>query len=292
MPPRNSQPRDHSAYGERDGKLLHISEVSRGLACGCVCATCKEPLIARQGKQRQHHFAHATPTECQGGAETILHRLTKELLSELPAFAIPPYKIVIEARTKRGKFISHRADVAKGGQVAIDQVQIEQRLGDIVPDLLLICKGKALIVEVAVTHKVDRPKLRKLRQVDVPAIEIQLGWADSMLSREDLKAKLRDDIHSKHWLFHPTQREAEGEFFRKLREARAAEVAELQRMREAFALKLQRSRQTSSQTNAHWEPFKPTLGEYDRRSEEFYRKHGRYPTMDECQKLWPQLWRK
>ena len=43
-------------YGLKEGKLLHISEVPRGLACGCVCPACGDRLVARQGPLREHHF--------------------------------------------------------------------------------------------------------------------------------------------------------------------------------------------------------------------------------------------
>ena len=33
-----------------DGKLVHISEVEKGKACGCRCPACNEPLIARKGE--------------------------------------------------------------------------------------------------------------------------------------------------------------------------------------------------------------------------------------------------
>lgn len=37
-------------------RVVSINEVVRGLACGCRCIECSEALVARQGRQRMHHF--------------------------------------------------------------------------------------------------------------------------------------------------------------------------------------------------------------------------------------------
>lgn len=52
-------PQAYSGYGIKDGNLVHISDVPRGLACACVCVDCGKPLLARKGNKRREHFAHA-----------------------------------------------------------------------------------------------------------------------------------------------------------------------------------------------------------------------------------------
>ena len=68
-------------YGLHSGDLVHITEVERGLACGCICPCCENQLIARKGPIVAHHFAHAGEN-CEGGAETALHLAAKEILSQ------------------------------------------------------------------------------------------------------------------------------------------------------------------------------------------------------------------
>jgi hypothetical protein len=83
---------DYIGYGMRDGKLLFIADVPRGLACRCVCARCGQTLVAKKGPTRQHHFAHLKVTSCHGAAESVLHLLAKELIADLDVLAIPQYK--------------------------------------------------------------------------------------------------------------------------------------------------------------------------------------------------------
>lgn len=274
-----------TGYGVRGGRLIHISEATRGLACECVCVACGFLLVAKKGSQRRHHFAHAVDADCQGAAETALHLLSKELFEELKFIILPPYKFVKERKTKTGIPVNHQQKIAKGGDVTIKGVKIESREVGFFPDVILDCGTKSLIVEIAVTHKVDRSKMRHIRRRDLPTIEIRLDYSDALLSREELRNKLQNDLRSKFWLFHPSQREAERAFFLKFRQTTNAERI----TKTAFAASSSRPRLS---TAGSYLPSTSNLNEYEKKAEEFYKQHKRYPNMEECLRLWPRLWRK
>jgi hypothetical protein len=271
----------------RDGKLLFIADAPRGLACGCVCASCRKALVAKKGSKRRHHFAHVEVTNCRGAAESALHLLAKDLLAELDLFLVPQYVFIKTRKTKSGALVQHEALVAKGGKVRINSVRVEQNESDFVPDIIIEFGSKSLIVEVAVTHKVARAKLRRIRRRNLPAIEIRLDPRDSFLSRESLKAKLQRDLASKVWLFHPAQREAERAFFSKLRTVLANDRTPERQTRWYVAPKDHTQRRVFAARSS----LQPPLSEYDRTQDEFHRKYHRYPTMEECLRLWPQLWK-
>lgn len=276
---------DHAAYGVQDGKLIHISDVPRGLACKCVCAHCGRPLIAKKGRQRLHHFSHIDLTNCRGAPESILHLLCKEIFCELISIEIPPYNFKKEKTTKFGRTVQHQAVVAKGGTVFIEKIEIEKPEHGFVPDIVIGSKSKQLIIEIAVSHKVDRPKLRKIRKHGIPAIEIALNPSDSYLTRNDLELKLKTDLPSKKWLFHPAQREEEKYFLSKWRE-------EISRLRNRKLINRQSVIVTRPSFSRSQQPssLQPSRSACDRMAEEFHGRFGRYPTMEECLKLWPHLW--
>jgi hypothetical protein len=276
---------DHTGYGLREGQLQFIRDVDSGLSCGCHCASCGKRLIAKKGQIRQHHFAHHEATDCQGAAESALHLLAKELLAELAVFEIPPYIFDRKRKTKIGKIISYKAIVAKGGQVAIDRVRVEQRDAGFIPDIVIESRGKSLIVEVAVTHKVARIKSRKLRRRNLPAIEIRLDPSDSFRPRQELKDKLQAASTCKVWLFHPDQRESERQFLALIR-------GELKRSRQrrAAPLSFQPDRTVLREHIPHHVETCVSWKEYERVGEEFMRKHGRYPSLEECKRYWPHLY--
>ena len=63
-------------------KLVHVDSVPNGKACGCFCTYCGEPLLAKQGVKRKHHFSHISGTECASAYESMLHLLAKERIQE------------------------------------------------------------------------------------------------------------------------------------------------------------------------------------------------------------------
>ena len=65
-----------------EGKLVHIDSVANGKECGCFCTYCGEPLQAKQGAKRKHHFSHLSGTECEAAYESMLHLLAKEKIQE------------------------------------------------------------------------------------------------------------------------------------------------------------------------------------------------------------------
>ena len=60
-----SKPHGKFFYAIKGEKSVHISEVERGLACGCICDECKDRLIAKKGTVKAHHFAHEANHSCQ-----------------------------------------------------------------------------------------------------------------------------------------------------------------------------------------------------------------------------------
>jgi len=76
----------------------------------------------------------------------------------------------------------------------IDAVKIESRLEPIIPDVVLNPGPEELLVEIAVTHFIGRrDKLRALRRIGVPTIEIHLNTEDVWLTPAELQAKLSKD---------------------------------------------------------------------------------------------------
>ncbi|MDE2759370.1 MAG: competence protein CoiA family protein [Paracoccaceae bacterium] len=77
---------------KKDGRCIGINEVERGLRCGCICKACGHPLIARQGKIRDWHFAHADRSDCKGMGETHLHLAAKQILLDRKEIFLPDFR--------------------------------------------------------------------------------------------------------------------------------------------------------------------------------------------------------
>jgi hypothetical protein len=67
---------------DSEGKLVNIEQAESGIKCNCICPACKKPLVAKKGKEREHHFAHSSGNNCEHAYETMLHYLAKEKFQE------------------------------------------------------------------------------------------------------------------------------------------------------------------------------------------------------------------
>lgn len=82
-------------------------------------------------------------------------------------------------------------------------MKVEKRLGKIIPDIVLYKNGTPLILEVAVTNKVNEEKKKKIKGLDISTIEIKLN--KSLLINAFDKDKLEQDIifntKGKSWVY-------------------------------------------------------------------------------------------
>ncbi len=258
-------------YALRAGTIVHVSEVPRGLACGCVCARCGAALVARKGARREHHFAHLRDSDCSGAAESLLHRLAKELLSNAKTLALPPYIYRANRKSRSGVPVSIEQEIFAATHMCISSVAVEQSLGPIVPDLLLRSGEEVLILEIAVSHRVDRAKLRHIRRMNFRALELRLTAEDLFLSRTALSQRLVEDTSIKSWLFHPAQRSVEAEWVK----ARRRMVVDARtRAANYRVLSAGKRVQPRHEGNADWR----RVNDW---AEQFFRKHRRYPTTEE-----------
>lgn len=86
----------------RDGAMRFIGEVERGAACGCSCPECGSPLVAKQGNEKDWHFAHEggqERPECEAGAINMLRRLAVEYLRGQPTLELPSFRERVTVRS-------------------------------------------------------------------------------------------------------------------------------------------------------------------------------------------------
>ena len=185
-----------------DGETTHISEAGNGLGCACICPVCDGSLIAKQGKIVEHHFAHASGDECQHAVETALHLAAKDVLAARKEIVLPAVEIP-RRYTLKGE------EVVSGRRYRIESVAVERKLGSIIPDLIVGIGGRDLLVEVTVTHGPDKEKLRKIRDLGVSCVEIDLSRTERGLDRDELEKIVVDDAGQKRWL-HNARAEARG----------------------------------------------------------------------------------
>lgn len=151
-------------------QLVHVTEAVRGLACQCRCVVCDEPLIARQGEKREHHFAHASNRlPCESSHETLLHRYAKQLITEAMGLAVPVTPVVAH-------YFGWQETSGQAILQALLPATAEVALGSVRPDILLVTTdGVQVAVEIAYSSFCDADKAAAFERMNLPALEIDLS---------------------------------------------------------------------------------------------------------------------
>jgi hypothetical protein len=155
--------------------------------------------------------------------ESLLHAVVKEMLAKSGYLVVPPGEELVSARSEEGNLFERWARVP-GGKLDIRNARLERKLGSIVPDIIVTAvprsqawgassKGFELLVEVAVTHRVDQAKLRKIQELGMSCIEIDLTriGLTGRVHKDALRKCVMDHEEGKQWLVHrEALRRAEG----------------------------------------------------------------------------------
>lgn len=187
-----------SLFGlDPSGRFVFVSEVPRGLACQCCCVVCGEPLIARQGAVREHHFAHASGREpCAVSHESLLHRYAKQVIQEAGGLDVPLNDAVLAQLGLDGAS-------ALAGQLMLPSIEVERSVQDIRPDLLGHTEaGAAVALEVAYASFCDLVKVERFAALRLPALEIDLrAFTPEAFQPEAVRAAVLHELASKAWLW-------------------------------------------------------------------------------------------
>lgn len=199
--------RNQLIYALKDGVATSIEDVESGLKCGCICPSCGEPLVAKKGTKRMHHFSHYSGHDCEYGYETSLHLAAKEILSTANRIMLPAVYIQFPNSPKAQELY------CEAKEISIERVELEKRFQDVIPDVVIYAGGKQLFLEVFVTHAIDDIKLRKLKQADISTIEIDLSKKEHSISLEELRSILLDNSEEKKWMYNSIANKYLGYFY-------------------------------------------------------------------------------
>ena len=174
-------------------RVVSINEVERGLVCGCRCVECNEPVVARKGQQRIHHFSHVSQKmPCEVMPESFLHRYAKQVVQESLGLQLPPQP-------------GHQPDSDdQSSWWDFESVAQEVWLGTFRPDLVAELPDGPLLIEFACTSFVDDEKQARTEQLGIRAVELDLSGmlvtptAEGLL---ELKRAILHDSTLKQWLY-------------------------------------------------------------------------------------------
>jgi len=225
-----------------NGELVSARDprVVSGKNCNCYCPKCKEPLTAFKGKKIAHHFKHRADSDCTGAYMTALHEAVTVILNKKKVLAVPPVKCEARGSDLEGKPYYELETLLEvdDTQWRIHASETEKYLGDIRPDVYAQTSKGPLALEVFVTHAVDDEKKEKLKQHNLPTLELNCQALPRELDFDVIEDHLQC-LDNFKWVYYPGYDETTARLQEKIDRSIAKRNAEIQALRD--------------QEKAHWE---------------------------------------
>lgn len=188
-----------------DHRMVGPQEVPNGLGCECVCRGCGQDLIARQGRIKEWHFAHATGAECPGGIESAIHQMAKQMIVDRQCVYVPAHSLYRPISGPTWKFdLTEYAQ--QEGEMRLSDCREEVKVGERKPDILAFTdSGQQIAIEVAFTHFCDEEKIEWIRKNNLTTLEIDISIPSSVAASDVLsilEARIFKTPSRSCWLYH------------------------------------------------------------------------------------------
>ena len=215
----------HVPFGLRtkDSAFVDVADVARGKKCACICPSCHTPLIARQGEEKQWHFAHAsrkvegTDKECDFSFFVSVRMMARQVIETGITLDLPEYKCDTSQEAK-GKLFKETFVVTKQTTISLENVQKESSFEGCLVDVIGGIKGFSFVIYFTHPNRHLPIELQNPNHKQSGILEIKLDdthrlFVDDKKSDirqiDKLKAFLQHDLESKAWVFHPRKEQLE-----------------------------------------------------------------------------------
>lgn len=125
----------------------------------------------------------------------------KEVLARRREIVLP----AVEVKFPYDKFLNREYSnkvvlIAPEKRYQLESVELECRVSEIIPDVLVKVAGRLFLIEIRVTHKIDECKLRKIQNLNMSCLEIDLSEMPRDFSVENIETWIIEAGSHKHWI--------------------------------------------------------------------------------------------
>lgn len=212
----------------KDGVFVDVFDVPRGKHCGCICPSCKTPLIARQGDIKEWHFAHDTRSTyartekvCKFSFYVSVRMMARQVISEKIELVLPRYEDAIsEIHKSSGRRVSIPFVVANQQRILLTQVEIEKTFAGVPVDIVGKVKSYRFVIFFShpsrnVPRSLYSPGDQKCGIIGISLEPLARLFSTSKGKEKSYKDILQEyltnHIESKTWLYHPRYASCENE---------------------------------------------------------------------------------
>jgi len=211
---------------ESNDELVDVAEVKRGKQCGCICPSCRTPLVARHGGTNVWHFAHAfknvyekTKNECVYSFYLSVMLMARQLVGSKITLTLPSYQSYVQEYVAELNFFQFQEDfiVTKEKDITIEKIQVETSFSGVPVDIIGRINGFEFVIYFTHPKRVIPIELTNPENLKCGIISIALdSLPELFLEARRNKTKYKDVLigllsskESKTWIYHPNFKKAE-----------------------------------------------------------------------------------
>lgn len=202
------------------GQLVDVASVKRGNACGCICPSCKTPLVARHGDEKEWHFAHRiqkvhneTRKECEYSFAVSVRLMIRQLSNNGLKFRAPRLERSLPALSE---YISESADfgylVTEESLLKLEEVQVGVQFCGITVDVLGLVEGVPFVVFVTYKERNLPSELNSPSVIRCGVVELNVNAVPRLFKQEEkgrykevLRRYIEEETDGKTWAYHPRE---------------------------------------------------------------------------------------
>lgn len=205
-----------------DNRFVDVYSVPRGLECHCVCPSCGVVLVAKQGSQKEWHFAHKTKGDRRGvdvpcnysffvSARAMLRQISQPSLQLLT----PNYSIDIPGESG----FQRTVDVAGSKLVTLTTSRIDDKIGGVTVDICGEVAGHLLAVFIEHEGRQSPARLCMENESGYGVVALSLELLPMFIAEhirsdfsytECLRKYISTDASPRRWLYQPRQKSVIG----------------------------------------------------------------------------------
>lgn len=201
-------------------QLVDVGSVKRGNACGCICPSCRTPLVARHGDEKEWHFAHrsqnvhsATRKECDYSFAVSIRMMIRQLSSDGLIFRTPRLERSLSAFSEYS-FESEDFDylVTDESIIKLEDVQVGVQFSGVSVDVLGLVQNVPFVVFVTYKDRSLPLDLKNPLVTKCGIVELNVNAMPSLFKKEKngkykeaLRRYIEDGTGGKSWVYHPRE---------------------------------------------------------------------------------------
>ncbi len=203
-----------------NGQLVDVGNVKRGNACGCICPSCKTPLVAKHGDEKEWHFAHRsqkvhneTRKECEYSFAVSVRLMIRQLSNNDLKFRTPRLECSLSAYSE----YSYESEnfsyfVTEESLLALKEVEVGVHFCGVTVDVLGFVEDVPFVVFVTYKERVLPSELKSPLITKCGVVEFNVNAVPRLFKQEAngqykevLRKYIEGEVDGKTWVYHPRE---------------------------------------------------------------------------------------